>query len=46
MKALEQKVKDRSLLQLIKRMLKAGVIEEGKYIEVDEGTPQGSILSP
>jgi RNA-directed DNA polymerase len=46
MKALEQKVKDRSLLQLIKRMLKAGVIEEGKLIEVDEGTPQGSIVSP
>ncbi len=46
MRALEQMIKDRSLLYLIGRMLKAGVVEEGKFIEVDEGTPQGSILSP
>ena len=46
MEALRQRVRDRSLLNLIGRMLRAGVMEEGKYIEVEEGTPQGSILSP
>jgi group II intron reverse transcriptase/maturase len=44
MEALRQRVRDRSLLNLIDRMLRAGVMEEGKYIEVEEGTPQGSIL--
>ncbi len=46
MEALKQKIKDRSLLNLIGRMLKAGVVEEGMYIEAEEGTPQGSVLSP
>ncbi|MBU4312180.1 MAG: hypothetical protein KJ706_05645 [Candidatus Omnitrophica bacterium] len=36
-----------SLLEcLIGRFLNAGVMEEGKFIETDKGSPQGGILSP
>jgi len=43
---LKVRITDPSLLQLIGRFLKAGAIEEGKYLEIDIGTPQGGILSP
>ena len=43
---LEIHIKDNNLLRLIKRFLKAGIIENGKYEKGEEGTPQGSILSP
>lgn len=43
---LEIHIKDNNLIRLIKRFLKAGIIENGKYEEGTEGTPQGSILSP
>lgn len=46
MKALEMHIKDTNLLRLIKRFLKAGIMENGKYITSEYGTPQGSILSP
>jgi len=46
MKCLRQRITDTSLLRLIERFLKAGVMEEGKFIEIDKGTPQGGILSP
>ena len=46
MKCLRQRVKDASLLRLISRFLKAGIIEEGKLIQTDKGTPQGGVLSP
>ena len=46
MRCLEQRVKDRHFLRLIGRFLKAGVIEEGKLIQMDRGTPQGAVLSP
>lgn len=43
---LEIHIKDNNLIRLIKRFLKAGIIENDKYEEGTEGTPQGSILSP
>jgi len=43
---LSRTIKDRSLLKLIKRMLKAGYIEDWKYHETYSGTVQGGILSP
>jgi group II intron reverse transcriptase/maturase len=44
---LEQKVKDRRILQLIRRMLKAKVVlPDGVVIETVEGVPQGGPLSP
>lgn len=46
MKCLRQRVKDGSLLQLIGRFLKAGVMEEGRLIGTGKGTPQGGIISP
>lgn len=46
MECLKQRIKDPSLLRLIARFLKAGVIEEGKYLEAEVGTPQGGNLSP
>ena len=45
-KCLEMHIKDRKLLRLIKRFLKAGILENGKCIKGELGTPQGSILSP
>ena len=46
MKCLKMHIKDNNLLRLIKRFLKAGILEDGKYIKGEIGTPQGSILSP
>jgi len=45
-KILRRRIKDRSLLQLIEEMLKAGYIENWKYHETYSGTPQGGIVSP
>lgn len=46
MKALEIHIKDTNLLRLIKRFLKAGIMENDKYTKSEYGIPQGSILSP
>ncbi|RLI53119.1 MAG: group II intron reverse transcriptase/maturase, partial [Candidatus Thorarchaeota archaeon] len=46
MKFLEVRIKDSSLLLLIRRFLKAGYVESGMVIRTDDGTPQGGNLSP
>lgn len=46
MECLKQRIVDPSLLRLISRFLKSGIMEEGKFFETDMGTPQGGILSP
>ncbi len=43
---LRQKVRDEFVLKLIKRFLKAGQMNDGELSETNEGTPQGSPLSP
>lgn len=43
---LRERIADPSFLSLIVRFLKAGIMEEGKYQETEEGTPQGGIISP
>lgn len=43
---LEHRVADRRILQLIRRWLKAGVIEHGKRKPSVKGTPQGAVISP
>jgi RNA-directed DNA polymerase len=43
---LEIRIKDRTILRLIGRFLKAGYIDDGILVETEAGTPQGSILSP
>ena len=40
------RVKDTTLLNLIRKFLKAGYIDDGVLVKSDTGTPQGSILSP
>lgn len=39
-------IKDKRLLAIIKKMLKAGYVENGVYHKTTEGTPQGGIVSP
>jgi RNA-directed DNA polymerase len=46
MTLLGSKVKDKRLLKLIKRYLRAGVIDNQLYSESHEGVPQGGPLSP
>ena len=46
MKFLELRIGDPRVLRLIRRMLKAGVMEDGLVRDTGEGTPQGAILSP
>ena len=46
MKFLEVRIADPNILRLVGRFLRAGVMEDGKYHQIDKGTPQGGILSP
>jgi len=46
LKCLTQRITDPNLLRLIVRFLKSGIVENGKYMRQDRGTPQGSLLSP
>jgi RNA-directed DNA polymerase len=43
---LAQRIGDPQLLRLVRRFLKAGVLEEGVYHASEEGTPQGGLVSP
>ena len=40
------RIKDTTLLNLIKKFLKAGYVDDGLLVKPEAGTPQGSILSP
>jgi len=46
MEFLRIRIKDTTLLNLIKKFLKAGYVDDGILVRPDAGTPQGSILSP
>ena len=43
---LEHRIADRRLLRLIGKWLKAGVLEDGRVLTVERGTPQGAVISP
>jgi len=45
-KFLEHRIADRRVVRLIQKWLNAGVLEDGKRMRVDEGTPQGGSASP
>lgn len=39
-------IEDPNILKLINKYLKAGIMEEGQYIESEQGSIQGGIISP
>jgi RNA-directed DNA polymerase len=43
---LDQRVRDGVIRRAIDKWLKAGVLEEGRIIHPDTGTPQGGVISP
>ena len=45
-KFIEHRIADRRVVRLIQKWLNAGVLEDGKRIRVEEGTPQGGSASP
>ena len=40
------KIKDPNILRLVRKMLKAGIMEDFQYEETEEGSGQGSVCSP
>lgn len=44
--ALRQKIKDDKFMRYVVRMLKAGILSDGELKKTEEGSPQGSIVSP
>ncbi len=46
MQAIEERVCDRSVLKLLRVMLRAGVMEDGQVRRPVTGTPQGGVASP
>jgi group II intron reverse transcriptase/maturase len=45
-KFVEHRIADRRVVRLIQKWLNAGVLEDGKRMQVEEGTPQGGSASP
>ena len=45
-KFIEHRIGDRRVVGLIRKWLKAGVLEEGRWTLSEEGTPQGGLISP
>jgi RNA-directed DNA polymerase len=43
---LEHRIKDKRILRLIQKWLKAGVLEDGEVKVSEAGTGQGSVISP
>ena len=46
MNLLRKNIQDKRAIELIKRYLKAGVMENGLLVKTEEGSPQGGPLSP
>lgn len=46
LKFLAHRIADQRLLRLIRKWLKAGVIEDARRKEATKGTPQGAVISP
>ncbi|KNZ68310.1 RNA-directed DNA polymerase [Thermincola ferriacetica] len=40
------RINDKRILKLIRKWLKAGVMEEGNLTRTEKGTPQGGVISP
>jgi len=46
MRFLGHRIGDKLVLRMVKRFLRAGVMEDGELLSSDEGTPQGGVCSP
>ena len=46
MRFLEHRIGDKRLLRLIGKWLRAGVLQEGRWVDTGRGTPQGAVISP
>ena len=46
MEMVEKRVRDGSILRLIRKWINAGVIEEGRLLTTETGTGQGQVISP
>lgn len=46
MKFLGHRIGDRLVLRMVKRFLRAGIMEDGELLVSDEGAPQGGTISP
>jgi len=46
MRFIEHRVADGRLLRLIRKWLKAGVLQDGELVPTEVGTPQGAVISP
>jgi RNA-directed DNA polymerase len=42
----EHRVGDRRVIRLIRKWLKAGVMEDGEVTRTEVGTPQGGVVTP
>lgn len=45
-KFIGSRIKDRNIIRLVRRMLRAGIIKDFRYEETEEGSGQGSVCSP
>jgi group II intron reverse transcriptase/maturase len=45
-KFIEHRIGDERLVRLLMKLLNAGVLEDGELRAVEEGTPQGGVISP
>ena len=43
---LRRRIKDKRLIELMKKFLKSGVMDNGVIVKTEEGSPQGGTLSP
>jgi RNA-directed DNA polymerase len=43
---LEHRIGDQRIIRLVRKWLKAGVLEDGEWSLSEEGTPQGAVASP
>ena len=46
MNMVREEVHDKRVIELIKKFLKSGIMENGLYVKTEEGSPQGGPLSP
>lgn len=42
----ERRISDQRVIRLIRKWLKAGVLDEGEWVRSEKGTPQGGCISP